>query len=235
MSEGCYFVWDIILSALSILATVALSIIAVWQNKRYKKLSDVKDEEHFKEEKERNRLRIRPRLFIEYNNDSYKEIIDKQHILIEDLDEGTSDGFDIKTSAPDDIKQEVLGKNAIKSGLLALKNIERFFLLTFRISNVGAGNAVDIELTINSRRTLPPFYLVVGDSKTIYVLFDFISVPPFNSKTIRLNLKYKDIENAEWYQQDFKVVLREKKGAGETREFVSSSFCDTSEPSFIKS
>ena len=58
MPESCYYIWDIVLTSISILATVALSIIAVWQNSRYKKLADRKDEARKAEIDEENRLKF---------------------------------------------------------------------------------------------------------------------------------------------------------------------------------
>ena len=216
MSESCYYIWDIVLTSISILATVALSIIAVWQNSRYKKLADRKDEIRTIEQKEENRLRIRPYLFTvceEQPYETFGELGEKDYI---EMDGYYKETFRVNsnTSIPIDIQEQSNTDNAAKQAILALSMMEKYCLMEYKIQNVGNGTAINIKMLINGQKTFEPFALRKNADKSVYFLFNLEDYPISSDKIFDIEIFYEDIENSTKYQQTERISLRKEVDSG---------------------
>ena len=95
---------------LAYIGTVLLGLISVWQNEKFKKMSDRKDELREKEIKESQRLEILPYLFTDCEPDNIKSVKEKKQafIYIDDLDcQNDKQAYDFYNELPNYIEREL--------------------------------------------------------------------------------------------------------------------------------
>ncbi len=235
MTETCYYNWDVFLTAFSILATVALSIIAVWQNKRYKNLADKKDEIREIELKEENRLKIRPYLFTDFLEHDYTYLKDKviHEFLYFNALPSEKKAIEIHSILPSEIRDEFYGENTTTQVFKALKNINKYMVVVYNIKNVGCASAVNVLLHINNATTYPPFALMVGETREIIFLFDFDEIGQCDKYEVVLDFQFSDIEDKTTYTQCTSFFIHEDESVENRKGHHTSSYCKTSEPKQI--
>lgn len=98
------------------------------------------------------------------------------------------------------------------------KNIEKranfiktHHVLSYTLSNVGAGNAVNVDIKINNKLFMPSFAISTNkDITLIFVLLD--KILEGNRKTIELRFEYEDILSTGLYYQTEKIeFFRDEK------------------------
>lgn len=211
MPETCYYVWDIVLTIISILATVALSIIAVWQNSRYKKLADRKDEARKAEIDEENRLKIRPYLFTNCEEQPYEVFKDLSETSYIEIDDFYSDKqqYAVKNDLPVKIKESLISDDAVHRSFLLLSSSEEYCLIQYTVQNVGSGAAVNTKLLINSKGTINCFALGVQERKEIYFLLNYASFKDQEQIDLRIEIYYDDIEHKTKYKQEETITIHQ--------------------------
>ena len=235
MVENCYYVWDVVLTTVSIIATFSLSAVAIWQNNRYKKLANRKDEIRQSEIKEENRLKIRPYLFSSYEEKSFDKLIEesvKEFIFIDNISEDKK-AYDTHYAVPYEVFDITNEKDRTTKAWKMLGQINRYLLVSYTIINVGAGTAIDIILKINGKMTLPPFAIMVGEKREINLLFDFDGIGKCNDEEFILAFQYHDMENNQKYVQETTFKIYEKDSLEDRKDHYTSSFCKITAPTAI--
>lgn len=234
MSAECYNLWNVILSGISIAATAFLSCVALWQNKRYKKLADKKDIQREKEIKEINRLKIRPYLFTTYEEASPEKMVKSKDIDFILIDSLSSEKLSYKNYnyLPQDIIDEYTHPNLLTKSIKLLNGINKYLLVIYNVKNVGMGSAVDISLKINDKITVPPFALMCKEEKTINILFDFDQIGKCDETEMILKFTFSDVEKNGNYSQESSFMIHEIPCDGERSGHYTSSYCETTEPQF---
>ena len=228
----CYYIWDLILTALSIVATLLISVIALCQNKKIKNLSDQKDEARAQEIQNENRLKIRPRFFISYTEiDSQRTSADSTIIYVDDLSNKKVD-YSAYTGDLSSIDESLIQGDTIADAFRELNSINRFLRVRYTIRNVGAGSATDISFTINEKFVPLWFALLIGETKTIDILFDFEKIGECNKKEIVLSFSFSDIEQNQ-YRQETSFMIYEKDSYEARKEHYTTSSCKVTEPKLI--
>lgn len=198
---------------LAYLGTAMLGLVTVWQNEKFKNMSEIKDQERSEAEKEKKRLSIKPYIFSEYIEDDYhtyfNEIKNSDFLFIDNF-ESNHDGYPQKFDVPSEIAKEV---DNTSPDINIFSNMSRFLLVKYTIKNIGAGSAVNILMTMNKRKTLFPFALMKKDDKIIYILFDMEKIQLNDEKEVEIQFTYSDIENIQDYLQIDKFYIEKKDEA----------------------
>lgn len=193
---------------LAYLGTVLLGLISVWQNEKFKKMSDYKDELREAEIKESQRLSIQPYLFCEYEEkifETLSSMVKLDLILVDNFDtEGN--GYPFYDGVPSFLQMALNDR----AGFKPIRNAQKYILTKFNITNIGQAGAVDILLEINNRKTLTPFSMIKESTKTIYILFD-IEDNIEGEKEISFDFFYNDIQGDTKYKQQFLIDICKNK------------------------
>lgn len=193
---------------LAYIGTVLLGLISVWQNEKFKIMSDYKDEIRDKEIRESQRLAIQPYLFCEYKEMDLKtfSMMDKVEFVFVDDFENEGNGYPIHYETPIEIQMAF----EEKVGFRAIKNAQKYVLIKQYITNLGQAGAIDILLEINNRKSLAPFSLLKESTKAIYILFS-VDKTFVGEKEIVFNFYYNDIQGGTKYKQRFSIILKKKE------------------------
>lgn len=82
----------------------------------------------------------------------------------------------------------------------------KYYILKYVLTNVGAGNAIDIEFSIDSYPVIPPFALQVGGSK-VFILILGAELLSDKSHNIRFEYKFRDVASISRYEQHEEITL----------------------------
>ena len=189
---------------LAYIGTVLLGLISVWQNEKFKRMSDYKDAVRDKEIKEAQRLTIQPYLFCEYEEVKLDELPKMNKVEYIRVDEFNAEGNGYSTcyEVPSDIQQAF----EEKTGYIQIRNAEKYLFIKLLLTNIGQAGAVDVLMEINGRKSLPPFSMVKEASKTIYVLFS-VGNEFVGKQKIDFSFNYNDIQGETKYKQLFSIDL----------------------------
>ncbi len=231
MPVECYNIWSIVLTIISILATITLSVVAVWQNSRYKKLSEAKDESRKLELKEENRLKIRPYLFAEFIEDKYTFLANNSNcefLYFDDLPSNKK-AIQIHNRLLPDIEEILSEQDSIALGLKAQKLLRKYLVISYKLRNVGADSAINVLLLCNNAKTYPPFALMAGEIKEINLVFDFDEIDKCDKYEVILEFNFTDVEGNESYMQQTSFYINEDINAADTI-YYTSSYCKITAP-----
>lgn len=196
---------------LAYIGTVLLGLISVWQNEKFKKMSDRKDELREKEIKESQRLEILPYLFTDCEPDNIKSVKEKKQafIYIDDLDcQNDKQAYDFYNELPNYIERE-LQESPISAALATTKNFGKYIFVKYTIKNVGQAGAVNIRIKLNNKIILPPFSMVHNETKVIEFLFETQKLN-LGSYPIDIVFNYSDIKGTGTYIQQDRFHLHKR-------------------------
>ncbi|MFR4578399.1 MAG: hypothetical protein ACLT76_00895 [Clostridium fessum] len=88
-----------------------------------------------------------------------------------------------------------------------LKSPGRYYLLRYRIKNVGVGSAVKVDLIIDNLKSIINGCL--GKNEEIVLVLLFL-VEDLKDKELNINIKYADVVGLGKYEQNEKLLFKEK-------------------------
>lgn len=88
-----------------------------------------------------------------------------------------------------------------------LKSPGRYYLLRYRIKNVGVGSAVKVDLIIDNLKSIINGCL--GKNEEIVLVLLFL-VEDLKDKELNINIKYADVVGLVKYEQNEKLLFKEK-------------------------
>lgn len=207
----------ILTSVFSSIVTITIFYFTLNENRRQLE----EERNHAKElAKEERKLNVKPFLSANWGEISFNKILDDMSNIIKSVDdknikeyiehmEEKHHYYDhviwlYTNHVPTIIVSELIKTNYITTNTLSynincrgdLWNLEKnckFNLLT--IKNVGMNNAININLTINSKNTLPEFYIKANDE------INFLFVASTKIENMRINLEYTDLLGLTYYKQ----------------------------------
>jgi hypothetical protein len=83
---------------------------------------------------------------------------------------------------------------------------ERYYILQYSLSNVGAGNAINISFTINDKRFIPPFSLTVNNTKVFVIIFK-AELLKNKTRSIHFKFVFQDVASMALYEQHETITL----------------------------
>ncbi len=90
----------------------------------------------------------------------------------------------------------------------AALNFESFYrqyhIIHYTVSNVGAGNALNIKFLIDGKPTIPPFSLVANNSKEFIIILSSKLLNNHN-RIIQFNFEYEDVASLGKYEQHERI------------------------------
>jgi len=120
---------------------------------------------------------------------------------------------------------------SVPKELSFVKYQSKYFLFLYTLRNVGAGNAVDIEMKFNDKSMLPPFSLTVNSETHFLFIFEkeHLSTP---EKQSSFSIEFSDVASYARYSQGEKIKLYVDKD----RNFIikQSTTNLLSKPEFIQ-
>lgn len=162
-------------------------------------------------QKGERRLSIKPHLQTEYqpifNRDKAMEQVAKSAIFVMyPHDEGESIGSSYQ---PPYFLKESEKKEPEREILNTLNLNRTYYIILYTISNVGAGNALNLSFTINDRHIVPPFSLTVSDTKVFVILLK-AELLKDKTRSLRFKYEYQDVASIAHYEQHETIVLLEE-------------------------
>jgi hypothetical protein len=96
-------------------------------------------------------------------------------------------------------KEEDTNKEILESSSFYKEN----YIIHYIISNIGAGNAINIKFTIDGKQIMQPFSLVANNSKEFIIIFKSELLDKLNrrSRLIYFNFEYEDVASIGKYEQ----------------------------------
>lgn len=162
-------------------------------------------------QKAERKLSIKPHLQTEYqpifNRDKAIEQVANRAVFVlfpHNEFEGIGSTYEppylLKKSEEKDPQREILS---------TLNFSRKYYIIKYTVSNVGAGNALNLSFTINDKLVIPPFSLSVSDSKVFVIL---LNAELLKDKTRSLHFKYEyqDCASIAQYEQHETIVLFEE-------------------------
>ena len=110
---------------------------------------------------------------------------------------------------------ELFKKNAEKNILF----MKEYYLILYEVSNIGAGNAIGIDMTINGKKVMQK-YPICFDKKVVFkMIVDMKSVVVGEEKDLHLVFQYTDIyEKAQYSQEEHIRVFRDEDNRLSSRQ-----------------
>lgn len=167
-------------------ATLVGVIITLYYTDRYNRQIDTKRDNETREEK---RLSVMPYL------ECYQDVAS-----LSDLEEMK------KQDRIFEVSDETVNKMKYKPSSIDRKVVQitnsRTYYLKLVLDNVGAGNAIDMDVTLNNYCTP---YTIRKDETATY--FMFFSLSDKKDKVIQISFKYWDIMHLGKYEQNIQIVI----------------------------
>ncbi|MEO1815294.1 MAG: hypothetical protein ABGU93_06895 [Acetobacterium sp.] len=88
-----------------------------------------------------------------------------------------------------------------KGGINEITAKQKYITIKYSLSNVGAGNALDIAMKLNNKSVCPNFALPINTEKVFIFLFVFSENAKIENKAITLVYEFHDIYTLECYLQ----------------------------------
>ena len=182
-----------VLGAVATISAIILTIIFTQEN-----------------QKNERKLSIKPHLHAEhqpiFKTDRVKEQVANRAIFIVfplNESENVTSSYEppyILTKSNEDQQ-----KDPIREILTTLDFCRKYYVLQYTISNVGAGNALNLIFKINDKPVIQPFSLTVNNTKTFVVLFkaELLDKPC----SIQFKYDYQDVASIARYEQQETIVL----------------------------
>lgn len=147
------------------------------------------------EENERRRLDILPYMT------SWFSIVKSE----EEFDGTVSSitNFTVSPPVTNNYSRERFGKEIVDK----LKSPEKYYLLRYRIKNVGVGSAVKVDLIIDNLKSIINGCLEKNGEIDLVIL---LLVEDLKDKELNINIKYADVVGVGKYEQNEKLLFKEK-------------------------
>lgn len=175
-----------------------------------------------KSQERKYKLSIKPHLQTSHNNINRNDAIklcDGKTIYVtyplEDGNETPGSSFSLPF-----LVEKNTSASSVQNVMDELIFMKEHYIIRYSISNVGAGNAINIQFSINEKSVVPGFSLVVND-QIVFVFVFAASLLRQNSREINFNFEYNDVASIGKYEQHEKIALYVD---GET---LNSSQCTT--------
>lgn len=159
-------------------------------------------------QKGERKLSIKPRLQTEYQPifDREKAIkqVTNRAVFVEypfDEKEGISNSYDLPY-----LLKKFEKKNSTDEIINGLDFSRRCYIIQYNVSNVGAGNAVNLFFTIDNNTVMPPFSLTANNTK-VFVIILKAELLKDNTRPIHFKFKYEDVASIARYEQNEKIIL----------------------------
>ncbi len=118
-----------------------------------------------------------------------------------DENEGISSSYEppylLRKSVNNDLTREIIS---------VLDFSRRCYIIQYNVSNVGAGNAVNMSFTINDEAFIQPFSLTVNDTKVFVILLK-AELLKDKTRSIGFKFKYQDVASMARYEQHETIIL----------------------------
>ncbi|WP_459195751.1 hypothetical protein [Wukongibacter baidiensis] len=113
-------------------------------------------------------------------------------------------------------------EDKVKGVLESLSFYRENYIIHYTISNVGAGNAINIKFTIDGKQIMKPFTLVANNSKEFIIILRSKLLNNRN-RSIWFNFEYEDVASIGKYkQQEYIEFYLEDDGSLNTRQSLSN-------------
>jgi len=100
-------------------------------------------------------------------------------------------------------------EDKVKGILESLSFYRENYIIHYTISNIGAGNAINIKFAIDGKQIMQPFSLVANNSKEFIIILKSELLNKLNKRNrfIRFNFEYEDVASIGKYEQHERIEL----------------------------
>jgi len=162
-------------------------------------------------QKRERKLSIKPHLQTEYhpifNTEKAKKLVsDRAIFIMYSHDENDESEIISSTYEPPYLLQKSKTEDPQKNIIRELAYWRKYYITKYSVSNVGAGNALNLSFTINNKPVISPFSLTVNGTKVFVIIFK-AELLKEKERPLYFKFEYQDVASIAKYNQHETIIL----------------------------